>query len=94
MPYDSDHDPWAASLKEKNDFGRSARVIEPSDTVDFEPYAKLVVLTEGTLVVIPIKNADGTPITFGSLPAGTLIPWACRRVLDTGTSATVATVDH
>ena len=93
MPYDATKDRWATALVDKNDFGKAGRVVTPSNTTDFEPYAKLYVLTEGTVSVLPVKNADITPMTTGTLPAGTLLPWVCRRVLSTGTTATLATVD-
>ena len=41
----------------------------------------------GDVTVIPANNADDAPITFASVPAGTLLPLSVRRVLDTGTDA-------
>jgi hypothetical protein len=95
MPYDASKNPYATATRDKNDFGEAGRIITPSDVDadNVDPYAKLVVLTEGTLSVVPIKNADATPMPLGTLSAGTILPWVCRRVLATGTTATVATID-
>lgn len=95
MPYVSSKNPYASAIRDKNDFGEAGRAITPSDVDadNVDPYAKLYLLTEGTVSVVPIKNADATPMTTGTLPAGTILPWVCRRVLATGTTATVATID-
>ena len=91
MVYDPTKDP-----KPNNAFvfGRKARAVTPHDDNDLDPYAKIVVLTAGTLVVLPMQNDDGDTITFGELPVGYVVPFDVRRVLDTGTTAGVATIDQ
>lgn len=37
---------------------------------------------------LAVTMADGTPLLFGAVPAGTLLPVRVRRVHATGTSAT------
>ena len=37
---------------------------------------------------LAVRMADGTLLTFGAVPAGTLVPVRVVRVLATGTSAT------
>jgi hypothetical protein len=37
---------------------------------------------------LAVRMADGTALTFGAVPAGTLLPVRVVRVLATGTSAT------
>jgi hypothetical protein len=94
MPYDSTEDPLAASAREKSDFGRSSRDVTPADGSDnVEPYARVVCLTTGNISVIPVKNADAVTIDFVGVPAGYVVPFYVRRVLSTGTTATVATID-
>jgi hypothetical protein len=95
MPYVASEDPYASAIRHKNDFGEGARAITPSDADanNVVPYAKLYLLTAGTVSVVPAKNTDATPMTTGALPAGHILPWVCRRVLSTGTTATVATID-
>lgn len=89
--YDSTKDP-----KPNNAFvfGRKSRAVTPHNTTDLDPYAKIVVLTAGTLVVLPIQNAEGVTVTFGELPVGYVVPFDVRRVLATGTTAGVATIDQ
>lgn len=94
MPYNSTNDVHQDTPRGMTNFGRSARIITPSDSTDITPYAKAVcVLSAGNLVVIPTQNADGATVTFTAVPVGLILPYEVRRVLATGTTATVATVD-
>lgn len=60
--------------------------VTPHDTNDLsEPCRALYVGTSGDIAAI---TAGGTTLTFANLPAGTLLPVRCTRVLDIGTTAT------
>jgi hypothetical protein len=74
-------------------FGRSSRAITPSDTVDIPngPVKAIVVTQAGTLSILP-SNSD-VPVAFAEVPAGFNPPFQVRRVLATGTTATVFTVE-
>lgn len=90
MPFDPTKDrSWRADSP-----GTSARAITPHDTNDLDPYAKAVCVTAaGNLVVLPAMNADGSTITFTAAPVGFVTPFRVRRVLATGTTASVCAVD-
>lgn len=61
--------------------------ITPSDTVDLATVPKALLITaSGTL---SIKDSTGTTVALGSPPVGTVLPIRARRVMATGTSATV-----
>lgn len=84
----------APKWKTGSHFGRRGAAITPHDTNDLDPYAKAVVVTgAGNLVIMPTKNADDVTITFTGVPVGFIPPYEVRRVLATGTTATVARVD-
>lgn len=86
-------DPWNTTPNETN-FGQKGAQIVPSNDTDLVTVAKgLVVLAAGTLSFIPADNADDEEITYGSLPIGYVVPYFVRRVLSTGTTATVASID-
>lgn len=94
MAYDAAQDVLARG----SSFGGKSRTgadAAKSDTVDFTPYARsIVLLTAGTLKIIPAKNDDAKPIAWTeSLPAGWICPFRVRRVFATGTSATFATIE-
>ncbi len=95
MAYDATKDPQSGyDVKGPFSFGTKGRVVTPSDTTDLDPYAKAVVVTAaGNLVILPVKNADGTTLTFTNAPVGFVPPYRVRRVLSTGTTASVATID-
>ena len=93
MAYDKTKDPYEQS-PETQFLGRKARVVTPSNTTDLDPYPNTVVVTAaGNLVVLPLENADGDTITFTAAPVGFYVPFRVRRVLATGTTASVATID-
>jgi hypothetical protein len=75
--------------------GCNAVAITPSDTVDLDPYPKGIVVTAaGDLVVLPLLAPDDGAhlITFTGAPTGYWPPFAVRRVMATGTTASVATI--
>jgi hypothetical protein len=95
MPYDAAKDPLAGyDPKGPRSFGAKGRAVTPSNTVDLDPYAKAVVVTvAGDLTILPAKNADDATLTFEDCPVGFVPPFRVRRVLATGTTASVATID-
>jgi hypothetical protein len=69
---------------------RTSVPIVTSDAVDLASYPKSVTaLTAGTIVALPLKNADGAFVTFGAVLAGYVLPFRVRRINATGTSATL-----
>lgn len=95
MPYNAANDPWGnASTDNPDILGSTGATVTPSDTVDLPSYAKaLVVAATGNLVILPARNVDGTTITFTGCPVGMIVPYRVRRVLASGTTATVATIN-
>ena len=88
MPYDRTKDPLDNLSGGASGPGRRASAVTPSDAGDLSAYARaLYVGGVGDLVVIPVGNADGSPVTFKAHPIG-YMPVAIRRVLATGTTAT------
>jgi hypothetical protein len=68
---------------------RSSSPLVASDTVDFAAYPKnIMLLTAGTISVLPLKNIDGVFVATGSLLAGSVLPFRARRINATGTTAT------
>jgi hypothetical protein len=94
MPYDAAKDPNSTDRAMPHGFSKKGRVVEPSNTVDLDPYARaIVVVAAGNLVYLPSKNDDEDTITVTDAPVGYTPPHQVRRVLATGTTATVVTVD-
>jgi hypothetical protein len=95
MTYDATKDPYSGAAQSRSlGFARKGAPISPSDTVDLAAYVRAVVVTAaGDLVILPVENADGTTITFTAAPVGFIPPYQVRRVLSTGTTASVASVD-
>jgi hypothetical protein len=94
MPYDRVQDPFAYRTQGRSFFGDFGRVVAPSDTTDLSPYAKAIIVTvAGSLSYIPAKNDDADAVVFPSVPIGFIPPHVIRRVLLTGTTATVVTID-
>jgi hypothetical protein len=90
MPYDANSDPWRTERPTLNSIGRRAVTVVPSDSSDLAAYGRVVLLTAGNVNVLPVDNADSDTEPFVGLPAGYVIPFLVRRVLATGTNATVA----
>jgi len=96
MPYDSTKD-RNPGVGERSDFGRAGRTEAlKSDSTDLNPYAKaVIVLSAGTLSILPANNLDGKPINFGSVPVGFIPPYSpIRRIMASNCTATVATIDE
>lgn len=91
MPYDATKDVNQYPGPTLYSLARIGRAVSPSDTVDLDPYAKGVVcLTSGNISIIPTKNADGATVDFVGVSAGFIPPFQVRRVMQTGTTCTVA----
>lgn len=61
--------------------------VTPSDSADLATLPKaLYVSAAGTLAV---QNGAGTTVSFGNVLAGSILPIQAKRVMATGTSATV-----
>lgn len=71
-----------------HDPGRDLVPVTPDDDTDLPRHRGLVILTEGTLVLM---NRAGDTVTFGTLPAGAHINVKAKRVLE-ATGATVAMI--
>lgn len=75
-------DPFAGSSSPAFSFF----AVEPHDTTDFPIMARaLYVGGEGDVAAVTGNNVA---VTFVGVPAGTILPIACRRVNDTNTDAT------
>ncbi|MDQ0347856.1 spike base protein, RCAP_Rcc01079 family [Ancylobacter vacuolatus] len=75
-------------------FPRRGRAITPSNTTDLPfPAKAVIVVVAGNVVVLPIENPDNEPITFTGCEMGFVVPYQVRRVLATGTTATVYTAE-
>lgn len=93
MPYVSSNDNFTSHARTPGSFGRKGRAVSASDTVDIIPYARLLVTVGGTLVILPVENADGETLNLGTVTAGFIVPYEARRVMSTGSTATVITID-
>jgi hypothetical protein len=64
--------------------------VAPSDTLDLTTIPKaLWVSVAGTVAAIGVDDTGSSGVPFGTLAAGTLIPIRARRVMATGTTATL-----
>ncbi len=93
MSYDATKDPFKGTSRDSESFGNKSRTVTRSDSVDLNTYAKLLVTVGGTLVVLPVENADVDTVNLGTVAAGFIPPFNVRRVMLTGTTATVITID-
>jgi hypothetical protein len=59
--------------------------VTKSDTTDLGPVRALYVGTTGAVSVS--SGLTGAGVVFTAVPAGAILPVACRRVLSTGTDA-------
>lgn len=93
--YAEANDPYVGYSPSPSSPGVNSVVVTPSDTSDFATYPKgIVVVTAGNLVVLPLQAADDGAhlITITSAPCGFVVPFRVRRVMNTGTTATLATI--
>ncbi|MCU1418778.1 MAG: hypothetical protein JWP32_2952 [Schumannella sp.] len=76
-------------------FGTKSRSVTPNDSADLNPapVKAVVCLTSGNISVIPTGNADNAPVAFVGVSAGFVPPFQVRRVMATGTTCTVRTIE-
>lgn len=94
--YNKANDPYGSYAVGPDTIGRNSTVVVPSDTVDFATYPKdIVVANGGNLVVLPLYAADDGNhlVTFTGASVQFVVPFRVRRVIATGTTATVVTID-
>ncbi len=83
-------DPYTDTAPSPQSSGRRGRVV----TEDLPVIPKAVVLlTAGNVSVIPVHNEDDEPLAFVGVHAGCPIVFQVRRVMATGTTATIATIE-
>lgn len=88
MPYNKAFDQNLFTSTDVESQGRGGFAVTPNDSTDLAMYAKALYIGGiGTVVVIPVGNADNQPVTFTNHPVG-YMPMQIRRVLATGTTAT------
>lgn len=93
--YNQANDPYAGFNSGADARGASGAAVVTSDTVDFAGYPKGIVVTvAGNLVVLPLKALDDGShlITFTAAPCGFVVPFRVRRVMATGTTASLAAI--
>lgn len=93
--YDVSLDPWSNVSAARDTLGDDAVAVTPSNTVDFTSYPKaLMAITAGNIVVLPLKALDdgAHTITFTGVDVGFVPPFRVRRVLATGTTASVIAI--
>ncbi|WP_442921262.1 spike base protein, RCAP_Rcc01079 family [Mesorhizobium sp. ISC11] len=87
-------DPYEDNIPGPLSFGRTSRLVSPSDSEDLPVVAKTVVCTTaGNISVVPVQNANNAPVPFVAVHAGFLVPFQVRRVMATGTTSTVYTLE-
>jgi hypothetical protein len=74
--------------------GRSQKAVTPDDDNDLPDGAckALEVIADGDVATIAEDDADDAPVTRSGLTAGRVIEMRVRRVLATGTTATVLAI--
>lgn len=88
-PLTTTQDPYAPRSAAVASPSRGAAVITKSDTVD-QPYKSIWVGGTGDITVLMMGATDTSQtVLFSAVPAGTLLPIQVRRVMSTGTSATL-----
>jgi hypothetical protein len=91
--YDPTKDPYSNFGATPGALGGNAVAVVLSDTVDFASYPKqIMAIATGNLVVLPLKAPDDGPhlITLTGVPAFYIVPFRVRRVMSTGTTASIA----
>jgi hypothetical protein len=94
--YALQNDTYAGWPTDRATAGNNSKAVTPSDTVDFVSYPNsILVVAAGSLVVLPLKAADDGAhlITFAHVEPAYIVPFRVRRVMSTGTSATVVTIE-
>lgn len=85
---------WNQTANSKTSFGHKARAVTPSDSVNLDPVAKAVVVTDITGGSnLSIETVDGDTVLFVGVSVGFVVPYVVSRVNDTGTDCTTYTID-
>jgi hypothetical protein len=93
MAYDQQKDPFAGD-RSLAPSGSGKAIDYSAADVDLDPYPlAVVVIKTGDLVVVPAKNADADTVTITAAPVGFITPWRVRKVIKTGSTAELATID-
>jgi hypothetical protein len=94
MSYDKTKDPFGPSPLDQGSQGLCtlSQAITPNDTIDLAPYVRIVGVVAGNVAILPARNADNDSFVV-PIAVGQVLPWLVRRVLATGTSATVRTAE-
>lgn len=76
-------------------YGRRSRAVTPNNDADLPngPAKSLIVTVAGDVSFLPVDNPDNDPVTLTGLSVGNDVPFIVRRVLATGTTATVRTIE-
>lgn len=83
-------DPFEGSSGVPNYPGRRAALIVPSDTVDLANATKAIYVGgAGDITVIMAGDGDNGAVQFKAPPIGTMLNIQARRVMATGTTATL-----
>lgn len=82
--------PYGESAGQRGEAAKDMEALPKSDTTDLNryPYAFLVT-ADGTVSVIPERHRNDTAVSLGTLTAGTVISCGVRRVMSTGTTASL-----
>lgn len=91
VAYNPTKDPYYQ--KPNSQIARGGVTITPSDTTDFSSYVVAVVVATGNISCVPVDGDDSSPIVITGAPVGWVLPWQLRRVMSTGTTATLASID-
>ena len=94
MPYEIAKDPLRSTARDQTGFApKGARIdgVTGSD-LELDPYTRIEIVQDGTIEVLPIGNADGVWVPFGTKPAGYIVPYIVRAV-KAGSTAHFITLD-
>lgn len=72
---------------------RLGLLIPTDDSVDLPAYVVGCVVTAGDIIFLPPINDPSDPITITAAPVGYVVPWQISRLLATGTTAVLRTLD-
>lgn len=94
MPFDPDAQQSSTNdIVSKDGFGSRGIVVTPDDANDLLRYAKAIqVISAGSLAFIPTRNLDTEIVTISDAPVNFVPLTTVRRVMATGTTATVIAI--
>lgn len=81
-------------LRLSSEFGSQGSDVTPSGSdVTLGARVRYVVVTsKGNLVIVPLDNDDADSITFAQAPVGFVPPFKVKKIINSGTSASVASI--